>query len=283
SNPLFNNTESLDCAWLHPEHLVRVGRSHRGGPTIGYSTDMGKSWQPAGVPFEGAGRGFISVSADGSTWIWAPMGSSPYRSTDCGQTWAPCAGLNVPEIRVESDKINPDYFYAFALEGKTAVLYTSSDAGNSFSREVIPVAVETPAFIANVGHCRGDGRGAQDQVYATPGIFNELWIPSYDGLYHKASGSKTFTRVSSISGIHAFGFGKAHPDADYQTLYIFGELEGKRGIYRSIDKGASWTLINDQAHQFANVFYVIGDPKTYGRVYIGTHGRGTFYGDPKND
>jgi hypothetical protein len=25
---------------------------------------------------------------------------------------------------------------------------------------------------------------------------------------------------------------------------------------------------------------ITGDPKQFGRVYVGSHGRGTFYGDP---
>ena len=43
---------------------------------------------------------------------------------------------------------------------------------------------------------------------------------------------------------------------------------------------ASWVRINDDQHQWGLVLHVTGDPKVYGRVYVGTHGRGTLYGDP---
>jgi hypothetical protein len=29
------------------------------------------------------------------------------------------------------------------------------------------------------------------------------------------------------------------------------------------------------------VLHISGDPKKFGRVYVGTHGRGTFHGDAK--
>jgi hypothetical protein len=39
--------------------------------------------------------------------------------------------------------------------------------------------------------------------------------------------------------------------------------------------------INDDQHQWGLVLQITGDPKLYGRVYVGAHGRGIFYGDPK--
>jgi hypothetical protein len=38
--------------------------------------------------------------------------------------------------------------------------------------------------------------------------------------------------------------------------------------------------INDDQHQWGLVLQITGDPKQYGRVYVGTHGSGTIYGDP---
>jgi hypothetical protein len=52
------------------------------------------------------------------------------------------------------------------------------------------------------------------------------------------------------------------------------------GVYRSINQGASWTRINDDAHEWGgpgNGQFVIGDMNMYGRVYISTAGRGIAY------
>jgi hypothetical protein len=38
--------------------------------------------------------------------------------------------------------------------------------------------------------------------------------------------------------------------------------------------------INDDQHQWGLLLQITGDPKQFGRVYVGSHGRGTFYGDP---
>ena len=59
-----------------------------------------------------------------------------------------------------------------------------------------------------------------------------------------------------------------------------GVVQQVRGFFRSDDGGRSWVRINDDQHQYGLVLHITGDPKRYGRVYVGTHGRGTLYGDP---
>jgi len=280
-DPLFNNTESIDCAWLKPEVVVRVGRSNRGGPTIAYSMDQGKSWSDTeNVPFEGAGRGRIAVSADGAVWVWTPEHGIPYRTEDRGATWQSC-GLDMVDLRVNPDRVNPTRFYAMEYHQEASVLWVSDDAGKSFVAHPVSIPFITPPSEFGHWHRRGDARGAQDRLYAVPGIFNELWFPSWDGLFYKPADADDFHQVSSMKHLSAFGFGKPAPGSDYHTLYIAGILEGVYGVYRSTDKGRSWVMINDEQHQWSNLLYVIGDPKVYGRVYIGTHGRGILYGDPK--
>lgn len=77
--------------------------------------------------------------------------------------------------------------------------------------------------------------------------------------------------------------GKAAPGASYPAVYIWGDINGVRGLYRSIDEGASWVRVNDDAHEFggpANGAFVTGDMNVYGRVYMSTAGRGIVFGEP---
>lgn len=53
-----------------------------------------------------------------------------------------------------------------------------------------------------------------------------------------------------------------------------------RGIFRSTDAGASWTRIDDDAHQWGwTGASITGDPRVHGRVYVATNGRGILRGD----
>ena len=71
-----------------------------------------------------------------------------------------------------------------------------------------------------------------------------------------------------------FGFGKAKPGNDYPAIYLIGVINGQYGFFRSDDAANSWVRINDDAHQYGLVLHICGDMQEYGRVYIGTHGRG---------
>jgi photosystem II stability/assembly factor-like uncharacterized protein len=127
---------------------------------------------------------------------------------------------------------------------------------------------------------RGDSRGGQDRIYSTPGKEGELWIAAFDGLYRSTDTGNSFSRTDNVQEIHGFGFGKAAPGNNYPALYFIGIVNGVRGIFRSDDVAQNWFRINDDQHQWGLLLHITGDPKIYGRVYVGTHGRGTLYGDP---
>jgi hypothetical protein len=239
------------------------------------------------MPNPEARMGFIAVSSDGVTWIWAPdpirsgYGQNRtnkelpvYYTSDRGVNWLECKGIP-NNTRVIADKVNSKKFYAIDLfAGK---LFISNDGGMNF----IGSSLNIPGGVPKTREGRGDNRGGQDKIYAAPGKEGDLWIAAFDGLYHSIDAGKSFSKLKGVEEIHAFGFGKEAPGKKYSALYLVGVVNGQHGIFRSDNTAQNWVRINDEQHQWGLILQIAGDPKLYGRVYVGTHGRGTFYGDPK--
>ena len=277
--PFFGNTHDVTGAELAPEVLLRIGHPRAGGKPLGFSLDGGSTWQePARVPDAASGDGAIAVSADGRAWVWTPKGGLPQVSHDRGNSWTVARGLPAG-TRVVADRVNPRRFYAMDLyDGQR---FASEDAALSFSSRPLALpdgGVQRPTPSPRDPSQRGDVRGGQDRLYATPGREGELYLAAFHGLYRATDGAP-FVRLPGVSEIHAFGFGRAAPGQDAPALYLVGTVQGRYGLFRSTDAAASWQRINDDAHQWGLVLHVSGDPKVFGRVYVGTHGRGVLYGD----
>jgi photosystem II stability/assembly factor-like uncharacterized protein len=262
-NPNSNNVDCLDFAEHAPTVIVRVGR---GGERArgALSTDGGTTWAPFPTePTTGGRRGSasIAISADGSTLVWASGGAASV-SHDRGATWTPCTGYPM-RARVISDRVNPSLFYAFSTaDGK---IYASTDGGLTFA--------------ARAGDAGGPGDN-DARLRAVPDHTGDLWLIDNKGLYHSTDGGATFQKLTSTDVASAVGFGKAAPGRDYVALYLIGTVGDVAGFFRSDDAGATWVRINDDQHQYGLVGPIIGDPRIYGRAYLGTNGRGILYADP---
>ncbi|MGB6728009.1 MAG: hypothetical protein WBE74_19115 [Terracidiphilus sp.] len=281
--PRFGNTTGVASAGLKPQILVRVGISaeHHPGENISYSLDGGRTWQStASNPSPASQSGSVAVSADGRAWIWAPQRETPSLTRDNGATWTAVEGLPTGTKAV-ADPMNPNLFYAVSMRDGT--FYRSSDGGATFAGQHIKTS-DTPAPY-DPRH-RGDQRGGQDHIYATPGRTGDLWLAAFDGLYRLAPDAAgaaqdaAFTRMPEVETIEAFGFGKAAPHRSYPAIYLVGTVDGQNGIFRSTDEAHTWVRINDDRHQWGLILQITGDPRIYGRVYVGAHGRGISYGDP---
>ncbi len=259
TNPSMNTTTGLDFAEDSPNLVVRVGNGGR-GQSGAYSLDGATTWAPFPANPAGArGGGSISMSADGADIVWTPNRAAPFFSHDRGATWTACAGL-APGMRVVSDRVNPSRFYA--EDGATGALYASSDGGATF---------------AATGQKLPTDRGSR--LEAVPGREGDLWLTVNGTLMHSSDGGATFTAAPGVTAVRSLGFGKAAPGQTYPALFVLGTVGGLDAFYRSDDMGASWVHINDTQHQYATADIIIGDPRVYGRAYVGTNGRGVLYGD----
>jgi len=260
THPQMSNTDSLDFAEARPEMVVRAGRGKR-GESGALSLDGGTTWSP--FPSEPAGArsgGSVAISADGGTLVWAPVGAPVSFSRDRGKTWTPSAGAPGGRATVLSDRARPNTFY---LRNRDSLL-VSTDGGASFSP-----AATLPSGVK--------------QVRSVPGHAGNLWLTAGNqGLYRSTDGGAHFTKVEGIEDAGSIGFGKPAPGRDYPTLYLtYQTPSGESGVFRSEDIGKTWIRLNDFAHQYGWPGQIVeGDPRVFGRVYLGTNGRGIIYGDP---
>jgi len=263
--PYFGGGTSVDAAGLAPSTLVRAGTDGGGARVVAASTDSGATWATSPAADGATGSGTVTVNADGSGIVWAPDGVPVRHSSDGGVTFAEVGSLPVG-ARVESDRVDPSRVYAFA----GGVFYRSDDAGATFA------PVSSGALPAE-GPVR---------FGATPGVIGDVWLAggaddgdSY-GLWHSTDGGATWTAANAFDEADAVGFGKAAPGATSPAIYTAASRDGVRGVYRSIDAGATWVRINDDQHQFGWIGADIeGDPDVFGRVYLATNGRGIVVGD----
>jgi hypothetical protein len=262
SNPIFGSGSSLDFAQGVPSIVVRVG-SPSGGQSGAYSADGGTTWTPfTGAPVGSKGSGSIAVSADGTTFLWAAQGATPAYSKDDGATWTPCAGIAAGvQVQVAADSVNPSKIYASGRISKSQnLVYVSADGGATF------VQVSTSLS------------GRPRPVF---GIEGDVWVPAGSGLFHSQDSAATFTQVPQVNSAAAVGFGMPAPGQSYPAVYLNGSVANVWGTYRSDDAGATWLRIDDPQHQFGWINCLTGDPRIYGRVYLGTGGRGILYGNPQ--
>lgn len=276
-NPRFGNTNTLDYAGNQPNLIVRSGQSSPDQATLAYSEDGGQTWRPLRIPPAPAAPGArprvtpaLIVSADGSTFM--ALTRTPLLTRDRGKTWIPTQGL--PEgIRPVGDRVDPLTFYA--LDFSNGRLYVSRDGGASFE------ASECKGLPNDIRADPPSWHEAAWPLHATPGRRGELWLISKKGLFHSRDSGANFSRVDGDIDVEMLSFGKAPPGADHPALFAVGRQGALRAIWRSDDVGASWIRVNDDQHQYGTRFRCIAaDPRLFGRVYVGTDGRGIVYGQP---
>lgn len=261
-NPVMASTGSIDFAELAPNIMVRSGASR---PPAAITFDAENTWQPLPTtPENTTSQGKILLSADGKIIGYKTKEAAPFVSRDYGKTWSACVGLN-KSCNLIADRANPSRFYAYnPTEG---TVFYSTNGGASFQMGATGL------------------KNTQTGVMRNPfGQEGDLWLAmGGNGLQYSSDGGKTFRNVAQgIAKVETFGFGKAAPGASYPTLFAVGVVGKQHGVFRSVDKGQSWVRVNDDNHQYGWIGrVVIGDPRVYGRVYLGTNGRGILYADPK--
>jgi uncharacterized protein (TIGR03437 family) len=280
------------CA-KQPQYMAWVGWGEATStqPITGYSSDGGQTWTPFASMAPGFG-GKIAISAtDPNRMVWAPTSpdfstlATPQYSTDAGKTWQKCLLNGAPLTGswnllsvwwngnvLAADRVDGQRFY-FYNDGK---FYSSTDGGATWQagNSTWPSAVPVPnTIIVN--------------VVPNPAVAGDVWIslmpdqnqPGRLPLFHSTDGGQTFSAVASVDNANFVAFGKGTGAGP--AIYIHGRTSGATAdaIYQSLDTGVTWKRISDPTQmQFGNIAAMDGDMRQADLVYVGTGGRGIFYG-----
>lgn len=256
--PTYGTTQGIDYAGNKPSNLVRSGDSST-DPTIALSNDFGKTWSADYAASSSTGTGKVALSADGDTVLL--MTSTQAMISRNQAAFSAVSSLPVGAA-IASDKANNTVFYG----GSAGSFYVSTNNGASFQKTV---SLGTSTSV--------------NAIRVHPSVAGDVWATTDTGLYHSTNYGSTFTKIGSgCTAGWSFGFGKASTTGSYPVIFGFFTVDGATGLFKTEDAGANWQMISDASHGFgaaaANV--VNGDLSNYGRVFVGTNGRGIFYGVP---
>lgn len=268
-NPPLQETTGVDFCEANPDRIARVG-SWGWGKTGsgGYSLDNGISWTEfESWPYGGNGR--IAVSAENpELMVVVPIADTPKSTCDLGRSWAESTGAPPSAVKsfwswnqpLAADRVMGRTFYLY----KDGTLFTSHDGGMVWR----PANTSLPQ---NEWHI----------VKAAPKVPGEVWVAlDGQGLYRSSDSGSSFTKVPDVQRAYLFAFGKALEGKNFPAIYIYGTVCGTQGIFRSDDEGENWVQINPEDFLAGcSPNCMEGDRQVHGRVYIGTNGRGYYFGE----
>ena len=277
--PAGETCRSVAFAELNPAIVARTSDAAVNG---GYwSPDGGASWRPFGPSTritktpEGwsAGTGQVAVSAKGGFFLWAPDKQPALFSRDRGKTWNLSQGWpaerDVTLVPVADRAIEGALYVLDRANGRILV---SADGGASFQPGI-------------TGLPRLQGwQGAQ--LVCAPGKLRDLWLALPEGLMHFNGADAKPQGLRDVVEPWRVAVGKGAEGAAYHAVYVWGRVkvgsgEPAEGLFRSIDTGATWQRINDDAHRFGRLNALAADPLEFGTVYLAPEGRGVVIGRVK--
>jgi oligoxyloglucan reducing-end-specific cellobiohydrolase len=283
AEPVFSNLDSIDFAGLAPNVVVRTGSCGHTYPgrcgSAAYSKNFGDTWEMFAtcapeVNSTTLSPGSITVDASGKHVVWSTLlhyqePTGPWTTSDFGKTWTAPQGLAVQTTNIAADRVAPGTFYAY----ESGVFYVSRNGGVNYSS----------ALAQNIGLPAGVGA----LPVVNPFVAGELWVGvSGVGVFHSQNFGKSWTALKGNgNGLNPslLAAGKGAAGKSSVSLFLWGTAGQApldvQGVYRSDDNGVSWVRVNDDKHQYGGIITIAADPRVYGRVYLGTGGRGLLYAD----
>ena len=234
------------------------------GGTVHRSEDGGETWTRAeaiGLP-EDSGLKLEKTwhvepgrpGEDGRLWLGGAPGVL-FESDDSGRTWTPVEGVLRHPTRDQwnpgaggmcchSIQLDPDDPERMYIAISAAGTFRSEDGGESWTPANQGVAADfMPDPFPEVGQC-------VHKLLLHPARPERLWQQNHCGVYRSDDHGRSWERLEGNGLPSGFGFPIALDPADPDTAFVIPEegaenrvtSNGRLGVYRTRDGGASWEL-----------------------------------------
>jgi photosystem II stability/assembly factor-like uncharacterized protein len=274
SGPSLQDTYHIANRFNASALVVRVGGNrHDNYHTVATSRDAGWNWSEttwhSNFPTLRPLRVALSAN-DERNFVVLTDTNQPKRTTDNGQTWQSVSGLPNGPIGpwiwtqpLAADTVQGGTFYYYDGQGK---IYLSTNGGANFT----VVRSDLP----------WDSNGI---LKSAPGIAGELWLATGEGGLHVSTNSgSTFTKIATVQRASLLALGKAGQGYTHPTLFVLGKVNNVDGVFRSVDRGATWLRIDVPSTALGTEPGVMeASLNEFGLVFVGTQGRGIYYGQPQ--
>ena len=263
----------IDYCWGYPSNMVSVGGQfwNTSNYRVARSSDGGRTWTRINTwnQVEMPIRVCMS-SSNPNLFLVTIKNNRTLRTTDGGNTWAQVLSLpntvqggpwNWNSFMV-SDRGDGNVFY-FYEQGK---LYRSNDGGASFN--IVYQALPSSQWDFKV-------------LKASPVMGEVYFSLNNSGLHYSSNSGNTFTKLANVNQAHLYCFGPPIAQGEPYAIYLYGKVNNVSGIYRSRDRGLTWQEIGVAGKPLGNEPNCMeANWQRPGEVYIGTNGRGVYYGRP---
>jgi photosystem II stability/assembly factor-like uncharacterized protein len=234
------------------------------GGTVHRSADDGESWERAEqieLPGHELGEVWHVEPGHASEPRTLFLGAAPgalFRSEDSGVSWIAVTGLVEHETRdrwmpgaggmcchsIQIDPVSPRRMYV-AISAAGA--FRSDDAGETWAPINKGVSADfAPEPFPEVGQC-------VHKLLLHPADHERLWQQNHCGVYRSDDAGESWERLDGNGLPSSFGFPIALDPDDPDVAYVIPEdgaenrvtSDGRLGVYRTGDGGASWALYGD--------------------------------------
>jgi photosystem II stability/assembly factor-like uncharacterized protein len=245
----------------------------------------GTTWSPVFDNEASYSIGWVTLDPNDSSVVWVGAGESNsqrsvgygdgiYRSDDGGKNWQNL-GLKKSEHigRVVVDPRDSKVVYVAAEgplwgPGGDRGLYKSTDRGNSW-KAVLTISENTGVVDVALDP------SSPDIVYAAAYQRRRHVFTLIDGgpesaIYKSTDAGATWNKLKSgLPSVDMGRIGLAVSPADPNVVYATIEAaDGKGGIFRSEDKGATWERRNEFDQGAMYYAQIIADPKNVDRIFV---------------